>query len=85
MFCVKVQKRVNADFHKTQYFLFFKNLCKFKNLSFCENVEIKTFEDCFVLCKNAKNALMQIFTKLNIFYFLRISVKLIIYLHMPDT
>ena len=52
--CVKLQKRVNADFHKIQYFLFFKNLCKFKNLSFCENVEIKTFEDCFVLCKNAK-------------------------------
>ena len=32
--CVKLQKRVNADFHKTQYFLFFKNLCKIKNLLF---------------------------------------------------
>ena len=31
--CVKLQKRVNADFHKTQYFLFFKNFCKINNLS----------------------------------------------------
>ena len=33
MCCVKMQKRVNADFHKTQYFLFFKNFCKINNLS----------------------------------------------------
>ena len=32
--CVKLQKRVNADFYKTQYFSFFKNLCKIKNLLF---------------------------------------------------
>ena len=42
MCSVKVQKRVNADFHKTQYFLFFKNLCKFKNFLF-EKFYVKYF------------------------------------------
>ena len=32
MCCVKMQKRVNADFHKTQYFLFFKNFYKINDL-----------------------------------------------------
>ena len=50
--CVKLQKRINVDFYKTQYFFFFQKISEENN--FCENVEKKTFEVCCVLCKTAE-------------------------------
>ena len=42
MCCVKLQKRVNADFHKTQYFLFLRICVKLKNF-YLRNFMINIF------------------------------------------
>ena len=42
VFCVKVQKRVNADFHKTQYFFFSK---------ICVNLKIYYLRNIFFSCR----------------------------------